>query len=78
MQTTIDAPTQENAILTRLRETPGEWVPMPELARVSGSLNVHTRIDGLRHKRGLTIENSVVRAKDGTCANHSSYRIISA
>jgi hypothetical protein len=52
--------TQADRILARLRETPGEWVPMPELARIgSGKLHgycmVHSRVADLR-KRGHDIE----------------------
>jgi hypothetical protein len=30
---------------------------MPQLAQVGESMNVHSRIDELRHKRGVQIEN---------------------
>lgn len=43
-------------ILQRLRETPAQWVPMPDLASVSGSYVVHSRVADLR-KRGHTIEH---------------------
>ena len=46
-------------ILARLRQRPGEMVPMPELAAVSGSYNVHSRIDELRSKHGIVIHNEV-------------------
>ena len=43
-------PTQCALILTALLEHPNEWVPMPELARVSGAYAVATRISNLRAK----------------------------
>jgi len=33
------------------------WQSMPLLCRVSGSYNVHSRIDELRHRYGCRIEN---------------------
>ena len=48
-------PTQASAILERLEQTPNEWVPMPELVRVSEAYAVHSRIAELRKKRGKTI-----------------------
>ena len=64
---------QENAILQRLQAARGGWVSMPELSRVSGSLNVHSRIACLREdghnipKPKLEREGSRIR---------SFYRII--
>lgn len=49
-------PSQADKILKRLQETPNEWVPMPELAQISGAYAVHSRITNLR-KRKLTIPN---------------------
>jgi hypothetical protein len=47
-------------ILARLQQTPGQWVSMPELAHLSGSYNIHTRIDDLRHRQGYpNIENKI-------------------
>lgn len=37
-------------ILARLQQTPGEWVPMPALARVSGAYAVHSRVNDLRRR----------------------------
>jgi len=51
------APTQAVRVLARLMETPGEWVPMPELAAVSGAFAVHSRISELRHPGGHVIEH---------------------
>ena len=41
-------PRQADLILARLQQTPGEWVPMPELYRCSGAYAVHSRISELR------------------------------
>ena len=65
---------QNDLILARLNRTPGEWVSMPELVAVSGSYNVHSRIDELRHKGGHAIENRTVRAP-GSRRHESSYRV---
>jgi biotin operon repressor len=46
--------TQCELILAALES--GEWVPMPTLALVSGSYNVHSRISDLR-KAGFQIEH---------------------
>lgn len=67
-------PSQCDLILDAL--SAGEWVPMPELARISGSLNIHSRIDQLRHERGLHIENSKT-IEAGTRKCLSSYRLVS-
>lgn len=53
---------QENSqckkILDRLQAQGGEgWVAMPELVAVSGSFNIHSRVDELRSKHGVAIEN---------------------
>lgn len=65
---------QNALILARLNSTPGEWVSMPELVQVSGSFNIHSRIDELRHKGGHAIENRTVRAP-GSRRLQSSYRV---
>jgi len=62
---------QAAAILARLLETPGAWVPMPELAAISGAYAVHSRISDLR-KRGYTIECKVVCRRP----KHSFYRLV--
>lgn len=41
---------QCDRILARLNVKLGEWVAMPELSRLSGSLNVHSRISDLRNR----------------------------
>lgn len=52
-------PTQCDLILQALHAANGEWVSMPQLADTAESLNIHSRIDELRHKRGLHIENKL-------------------
>jgi len=41
-------------ILRALQERPGQPISMPELVRLSGSYNVHTRVDELRQRHGYT------------------------
>lgn len=62
-------------ILQALQAARGEWVPMPQLAAESESLNVHTRIDELRHKRGLNIENRTESDPDRPRRRKSFYRL---
>ena len=64
---------QQAAILKRLQEAKGGWVSMPELSRVSGSLNIHSRISCLR-KDGHNIPKPRL-VREGSRI-HSSYRII--
>jgi len=73
----ISDPTQSDLILAALQEADGEWVDMPALAAASGSMNIHTRIDELRHRRGLHIENRCIR-QPGSRANKSQYRLITS
>lgn len=66
---------QTARILIRLRQTPGEWVPMPELARIgSGKPNgfcmVHSRIADLR-RAGYEIEQG-----HDTTPSESKYRLL--
>lgn len=70
----MSEPTQNDLILARLQETPGEWVSMPELCDVAGSLNCHTRINDLR-TFGHVIENYQEHQK-GTHRRKSYYRLI--
>ncbi len=65
-------PTQENKILDFLQSNVGEWVPMPTLWAISGSMAIHRRVSALR-SRGCNILNKVERAKDGT--KHSFYKL---
>jgi hypothetical protein len=59
-------------ILRRLRGR--NWVTMPALVRASGSFNIHSRIDELRHVHGCRIVNRV----DVTVRPHvSRYRLLS-
>ena len=53
--------TQNAIILAALEAAAGGWVAMPELVALSGSYNVHTRVDELRHKRGVRILNRTER-----------------
>lgn len=64
---------QCDLILARLDAAPGQWIPMPELWRVSGAFAVHSRIADLR-RRGYTILQRSQRAPDGTCL--SSYQLV--
>jgi len=74
--TTTKPKTQEGIILDILTDQRGKWVPMPALAVASGSLNIHSRIDALRHKRGVKIENrTVVVGGESGQMKVSSYRM---
>lgn len=66
-------PSQAELVLWRLRESKGEWVPMPDLARVSRAYAVHSRVAELRG-RGHQIEHRN-RWVDGVCC--SEYRLLS-
>lgn len=72
MNATTDS--QCSLILARLRKTPGQWVSMPDLVKVSGSYNIHTRIDNLRHVFGQVIECKIERQR-GSRRQFSYYRI---
>lgn len=63
---------QADRILNRLTLCIGDWVEMPELARVSGAYAVHSRVADLR-KRGHVIDQ--VSVKRG-CDIHSFYRLV--
>jgi hypothetical protein len=52
---------QSTLILEALQAANGDWVPMPDLARIGETLNVHTRVDELRHLHGVRIENKLVK-----------------
>ncbi len=59
-------------ILSRLESQWPDWCTMPELVEASGSFNIHTRIDELRHRYGVEIENQT----DVTVRPHiSRYRL---
>jgi hypothetical protein len=64
---------QCDRILERLMATPGQWVPMPELYRISGAMAVHSRVADLR-KRGVPVEHRNVR-QGNRGAVHSFYRV---
>ncbi len=55
---------QIEAIEKRLRDAAGEWVSMPDLVRVSGSYNIHSRAADLR-RQGVTVENTMLEGDDG-------------
>ena len=59
-------------ILAELSEHPGDWVSLPRLHAVSGSMAVHSRINDLR-QRGHRIEHRHERLKRMI---HSFYRIL--
>ena len=64
-------------ILQRLEEARGGWVPMVELAAVSGAFAVHSRIADLR-RRGYPIPRpriTRVREGSGRVYCHSEYRL---
>lgn len=58
-------------ILAELQLVPGEWVSLPRLHAVSGSMAVHSRINDLR-QRGHRIEHKNERVKRMI---HSFYRL---
>ena len=70
----MNTATQNSLILETLRARRGAWVSMPELVEVSGSYNVHSRIDELR-RRGARIPPAKVVSRDGGLGKASFYRI---
>ena len=68
-------PSQACKILARLQSTPGQWVPMPELAACSGAYAVHSRMAELRREHPeLTFEHRL-EAIPGSRQRASFYRI---
>lgn len=66
---------QADRILARLKETPNEWVPMPELSRIgagkpTGFCMVHSRVPELNKK--LTGTGLIIEQRGG---NKSEYRL---
>ena len=60
-------------ILDRLAAAGGDWVEMPQLVAASGSYNIHSRVDELRHRHGVQIEN----VTDVSVRPHvSKYRLV--
>lgn len=59
-------------ILRALRRAQGKWVSMPKLVWLSRSFNIHTRVDELRSKYGVAIENTTDRM---TGPAKSKYRL---
>lgn len=68
----VGRPSQSSLVREHLLARRGAWVPMPELARVSGAYAVHSRVAELRAKCGLVVEHRN-RWSDGICC--SEYRI---
>lgn len=64
-------PTQAAKVLAELRRYPNRWVPMPQLASVSGAYAVHSRIAELRGD-GHQIETRI----EGTRPRRSFYRLV--
>ncbi len=64
---------QNELVLAELQRCQGEWVAMPRLHEVSGSLNVHSRISNLRQK-GHVIE----WRQEGARPRRSFYRLVVA
>ena len=48
---------QCHKIYETLKAAKGGWVEMPALVELSGSYNIHSRVDELRHVHNLPIEN---------------------
>jgi len=64
--------TQAKTILRLLLAANGRWVPMPKLAKASGSLSPATRVSNLR-KQGWDIRNKL----DNSCRpKRSFYQLI--
>lgn len=63
---------QCDLVLRTLEDSPGEWISMTTLARLSGAYAVHSRISDLRKKRGLNIEHKNIHAG---AAIHSYYKL---
>ena len=66
---------QCDLILDALQQAAGQWVSMPRLVNLSGSYNIHSRIDELRHTRGVRIENRTQRDEKHPRRQQSFYRI---
>lgn len=64
---------QCDKILRHLQANAGDWIGMPQLVRISGSYNIHSRIADLR-KRGHQISHKNER-RNGEV--HSYYRLTS-
>jgi hypothetical protein len=65
---------QCDLILARLQQTPGEWVPMPALVKISRGYACHSRIADLR-RRGCIIDHRNLRFGKKI---HSQYRLSDA
>lgn len=65
------SPSQAAKVLAELRRYANRWVPMPQLASVSGAYAVHSRIAELRGD-GHQIETRI----EGTRPRRSFYRLV--
>ena len=63
--------TQNDRLEAIFREHPGEWLPMPDLARGIRAYAVHSRVADLR-RRGMQIESRST-TQPGTRQRHSFY-----
>lgn len=67
--------TQNHILHAFLTARPGEWIPMPELAKAISQTGigvaVHSRVADLR-RLGMDIQNRKENGQDGVC--HSFYR----
>lgn len=63
--------------LTKARHTRANdgWVSMPHLCNMGAGYNIHSRMDELRHKRGMDIRNKIERDECNRKRKHSFYRI---
>lgn len=57
---------QASKILALLLDRRGQWVPMPDLWRVSGAFAVHSRVADLRKAGHHILQESVI-APNGAC-----------
>ncbi len=66
--------TQLSRLRSHFRTHPKEWISLPDLHELSGSLNVSVRVADLR-REGMDIENRVTRSSEcGEMVVHSEYR----
>lgn len=70
---TYTSTAQCSLVLAYLLRFKNKWIPMPELAKISGSLNVHSRIAEVR-RRGHTILNRVTQGKHNVKC--SEYKLV--
>lgn len=73
MKHTYSSTAQCSLILAYLTRFKNKWIPMPELAKISGSWNVHSRCAELR-RRNHRIVNRVTQGPKGV--KFSEYKIV--